>query len=234
MSEINLITIATIALLGGFGHCLGMCGGIVIAYSSHKLTNKTKSYQFLAHFFYNIGRVTTYAFIGLVFGFLGSMIALNNTINSLLFLIAGTIMILAGFSLLGWFNFLAKFEHSLSSTNWYKNSFSTLIKSSKLSSFYLLGILNGFLPCGFVYFFAITATSTADPLLGMLVMTIFGLSTIPALFALGSFVGLLQKTHIRTLFVKIAAILVILYGLNTLHTSYYFATDPNASLQNCH
>ena len=46
-------------------------------------------------------------------------------------------------------------------------------------------MLNGLLPCGFVYFFAITAASTASSLWGAVVMMVFGLSTTPALFGLG-------------------------------------------------
>ena len=62
MGNIDLIIILTTAFLGSVGHCIGMCGGIVVAYSSTKIDQQT-SYlqQTSAHLAYNFGRVTTYA-----------------------------------------------------------------------------------------------------------------------------------------------------------------------------
>lgn len=235
MIELGLWSIVTITFLGSFGHCIGMCGGIVIAYSGSKMGedwNKTR--QALAHLLYGLGRVSTYALIGAGLGWLGSMIAFNAATNAALYLVAGVAMVLAGLALLGKLRFLTAIEHSLSSTAWYRQSFGQLIKSQSLASFYGLGLLNGLLPCGFVYFFAITAAATASATQGAIVMAVFGLATVPALFLLGSFVGLLKQTRLRTWLMRLAALLVIAYGLNTLYTGYYFATDPQASLQHCH
>jgi sulfite exporter TauE/SafE len=106
---------------------------------------------------------------------------------------------------------------------WYQKSFKKLIASNSLTSFYLLGMLNGLLPCGFVYFFAITAASTGSVIYGALVMLIFGLSTIPALFSLGFFVGLFKQSEFRNLMIKLASIAVILYGIYIIYLgSKYF------------
>ncbi|RLA81984.1 MAG: sulfite exporter TauE/SafE family protein, partial [Epsilonproteobacteria bacterium] len=37
MEAVDIVSIITIAFLGSFGHCIGMCGGIIIAYSSTKI-----------------------------------------------------------------------------------------------------------------------------------------------------------------------------------------------------
>lgn len=227
MGNIDLIIILTTAFLGSVGHCIGMCGGIVVAYSSTKIDQKT-SYlqQTSAHLAYNFGRVTTYAILGAVFGYVGQVIAFTPTTKGILFLITGILMILAGLSLIGNLKFLNSAEWSVSKYAWYQNSFRALMSDKSYLSFYLLGLLNGIIPCGLVYSFAIFAASTADPLAGALVMATFGLATIPALFFLGFLTKILQKGSLRGTMMKLAAILVILYGGITLYKGYNFIAHP--------
>lgn len=235
MEAISLVSIITIAFLGSFGHCIGMCGGIVIAYSSTKVhTAWSKTTQTAAHILYSLGRVVTYALLGALFGFLGGVATFSNTANGSLLIFAGIAMILAGLSLAGKLKFLNTIEHSVSKHNWYQKSFKSLLQSHSLFSFYMLGMLNGLLPCGFVYFFAITAASTGDPLLGAMVMAIFGLSTIPALFSLGFFVGRFAQSGFRTLMVKLAAIAVLLFGLYTIYSGYEYIVDEEKWILDCH
>ena len=93
-------------------------------------------------------------------------------------------------------------------------------------------MLNGLLPCGFVYFFAITAISTGSALGGSLVMLIFGLSTIPALFSLGFFVGIFKQSGLRHVMIKLAAILVILYGASIIYYGYeHISSDYKTTVQ---
>ena len=114
METIDFITIITIAFLGSFGHCVGMCGGIVIAYSSTKIDNTwSKINQAFSHIVYSAGRVLTYALLGAMFGYLGGVATFDNTSNGVLLLIAGSFMILAGFSLIGKISFLNQ------NTPWY-------------------------------------------------------------------------------------------------------------------
>ena len=227
MGNIDLIIILTTAFLGSVGHCIGMCGGIVVAYSSTKIDQKT-SYlqQTSAHLAYNFGRVTTYAVLGAIFGYVGQVVAFTPTTKGILFLITGILMILAGLSLIGNLKFLNSAEWSVSKYAWYQNSFRALMSDKSYLSFYLLGLLNGIIPCGLVYSFAIFAASTADPLAGSMVMATFGLATIPALFFLGFLTKILQKGSLRGTMMKLAAMLVILYGGITLYKGYNFVAHP--------
>ncbi len=68
----SLISMAFITGLMGFGHCVGMCGGLVGALS---LSEAGRKGGWLFHLLYNIGRITTYTFIGGVVGWLGSAMA---------------------------------------------------------------------------------------------------------------------------------------------------------------
>ncbi len=235
MEAINIISIITIAFLGSFGHCIGMCGGIVVAYTSTKIDNKwSKAKQSFAHLSYSFGRVATYMILGALFGFIGGVVTINNTANGTLLIVAGVLMILAGLSLGGKIKFLTLIEHSISKNSWYQSAFRTLLGKESFYSFFLLGMLNGLLPCGLVYSFAIIAASTTSPFWGAIVMMIFGLSTIPALFSLGFFVGLFTQSGVRKTMIKLASISVILYGLFTIYNGYEFISDPNKSLLHCH
>ena len=232
MSNIDIISILTITFLGSFGHCIGMCGGIVIAYSGTKLRNTTSNYiQAISHILYSLGRVTTYTLLGAIFGFLGSVVRFENTTNGILFVLLGIGMILIGLSLVGKNNFLLKLENSLSKSFWYKNTFKTLLNSQTNFSFYTLGLLNGLLPCGFVYFFALTAASTSSVFYGALVMFIFGISTIPAMFSFGFFVTLFQKTNFRTIMLKLASITVMLYGIYIIYNGYSFIQNEGQMMK---
>ena len=235
MDAINLLSIVTIAFLGSFGHCVGMCGGIVLAYTSTKVDDKwAKTKQALAHLSYSFGRIFTYTMLGAIFGYIGGVATFNNIANGTLWIVAGIFMILAGLSLIGKVKFLTLIEHSFSKSRWYQESFRKLLHSKSISSFFILGMLNGLLPCGFVYFFAITAASTGSPFWGAVVMFIFGLSTIPALFSLGFFVGLFKQTSLRNTMIKLAAILVIVYGISTIYHGYKYIANPNRTLLQCH
>ncbi len=235
MEAINIISIITIAFLGSFGHCIGMCGGIVVAYTSTKIDDKwSKTKQTFAHLSYSFGRVSTYMILGALFGFIGGVATINNTANGTLLIIAGVLMILAGLSLGGKIKFLTLIEHSISKNSWYQSAFRSLLGKNSFYSFFLLGMLNGLLPCGLVYSFAIIAASTTSPFWGAIVMMIFGLSTIPALFSLGFFVGVFTQSGIRETMIKLASISVILYGLFTIYNGYEFINNPDKSLLHCH
>ena len=227
MGNLDLIIILTTAFLGSVGHCIGMCGGIVIAYSSTKINQKTSYWQqTFAHLAYNFGRVSTYTILGALFGFAGKVLAFTPTTKGVLFVLTGILMILAGLSLIGNLKFLNSAEWSVSKYTWYQNSFKKLMSDKSYKSFYLLGLLNGIIPCGLVYAFAIIAASTADPLSGALVMATFGLATIPALFFLGIITKFLQKGSLRGTMMKLASLLVILYGSITLYKGYNFIAHP--------
>jgi len=235
METVNILTIISIAFLGSFGHCIGMCGGIVLAYSTIKIEPaSSKVSQSVAHLLYSFGRILTYSTLGAIFGYLGGVATFNNYSNGVLLIIVGVVMILAGLSLMGKIKFLSIIEHSFSSSSMYKNAFKQVLNSKSNLSFFILGMLNGLLPCGFVYFFAITAASTADPLYGAMVMAIFGLSTVPAMFGLGFLTSLTSATSFRNMMMSLSSIAVILYGAYTIYNGYDYITKPQKTLTDCH
>ncbi len=214
MEHVDLVALVTIAFFGSIGHCSGMCGGFVIAYTSSKIDPKwQKLYQAFTHFLYNIGRVTSYTIMGAVFGFIGSVISVGMATKGWLFLFIGFIMVLMGFSLMGKIKFMTYLETSIAQTGIFKQTFQYLFTKQSLISFYLLGVLNGFIPCGFVYFFLAGAIATTSPIDGAIFMFIFGITTIPILFSIGFVISFLKSGKLRNTMMKISGSLVILFGL---------------------
>lgn len=235
MGAIDVLSIITVAFLGSLGHCVGMCGGFVVAYSTAKIdSSMKKTTQFTAHFIYNLGRVTSYAIIGAIFGLLGKVFMISPKTHGILFFIVGIFMILMGLSLSGNLRFLTSIEVSLNKFNFFRTLFSKLIHSKTLSSFFFLGMLNGFLPCGFVYFFAASAVATGSPLWGAVVMIIFGLSTMPAMIGLGTIAGFLKSSKFRSIMIKVASVVISLYGLYILYKGYMMIIHPDMMMHMIH
>ncbi|BCD61025.1 MULTISPECIES: sulfite exporter TauE/SafE family protein [unclassified Nitratiruptor] len=227
MNSIDLGTLFLVAFLGSIGHCIGMCGGFVMAYSAAKVDNQwNRSHQAMAHLLYNLGRITAYVIIGMIFGFFGKVFSFSMTSKGILFLLVGVLMVLMGLSLMGQIRFLSSVECSTTNIGFFRLAFRKLIASKTLPSFYFLGMLNGLIPCGFVYFFAAFAAATASPFWGGVVMLVFGLATIPVLFLLGYFSSLMQQMKFRHVALQIAGILVVLYGIYTGYKGYMFLEHP--------
>lgn len=227
MESLDLWTIFLVALLGSVGHCIGMCGGFVVAYSTAKIDpDRSRFFQSLAHVLYSSGRIVSYMFIGAVFGYLGSAVNFSLGAKGVLFIIIGLLMVLIAFSLSGKLKFLTVIEHSIVQTPLFKKLFQTVIKSKSLPSFFLMGILNGLIPCGLVYFFATAAIASGSALMGAVVMAVFGLATVPALFILGMVSTLISQMTWRKHVMTVAALLIALYGAYTGFKGYMMITHP--------
>lgn len=225
MSSIDWWVIVSIAFAGSFGHCIGMCGGFIFAYSSTKIDHTmSRGSQFIRHSAYNLGRVSSYTMLGMMFGLVGSLFTFNSTLHGSLFLFAGSLMIITALSMLGISSLLHVLEHSFSNVSIFKFLFSRLLKSKSIGSFFALGLMNGLFPCGFVFFFAAKAAASGSAIDGGLIMMLFGLATVPTLLALGQSVNILKEIAFRTAMNKIAALAILGYGLFTFYygLAYFF------------
>jgi uncharacterized protein len=224
----DLWTIFLVALLGSVGHCIGMCGGFVVAYSTSKIgPDHSRLFQIFAHTLYSIGRIVSYMFIGALFGYLGSQISFSMTSKGVLFIIVGILMILIGISLSGKLKFLTVIEHSLAQSRIFKKLFKSVIQSKSLASFFYMGVLNGLIPCGLVYFFATAAIASGSAAMGAVVMLVFGLATVPALFILGMISGFISQMSWRKYVLTVAAVIIALYGLYTGFKGLMMIKNPD-------
>jgi uncharacterized protein len=225
MHGIEWWLIISIAFAGSFGHCIGMCGGFIVAYSSTKIdASMSKSAQLIRHSAYNIGRVSSYVILGMIFGGIGSLFALSMEMHGALFIFAGIIMIITALGMFGLSKLIHLLERGFSSNPLFKTLFSRMIKSKSIGSFLALGVMNGFFPCGFVFFFAAKAAASASIINGGLIMAAFGLATIPTLLALGQSVSFFKEIAFRQTMNRIAALAILIYGLYSVYygLAYFF------------
>ena len=227
MENADLWTIFVVALLGSVGHCIGMCGGFVVAYSTAKIEpGRARLFQSLAHLLYSGGRIVSYMVIGALFGYLGSAVNFSLGAKGMLFIVIGFLMVIIAFSLSGKIRFLTVIEHSIVQTPLFKKLFQSVIRSKSLPSFFYMGVLNGLIPCGLVYFFATAAIASGSAVMGAVVMAVFGLATVPALFILGMVSSFISQMTWRKHVLTAAAVLIALYGIYTGYKGYLMISHP--------
>ncbi|MBU0633048.1 sulfite exporter TauE/SafE family protein [bacterium] len=221
MNSIELTAIISFAFLGSIGHCIGMCGGFIMTYTMAKVKpTDSKFVQSLYHLSYNLGRVATYTVLGALFGYFGSLWEINPLVRSVMFTIAGILMVVMGLSFAGKLKFLNSIEIPISNYSWFKRMFTYQMNSGSKSSFFILGMLNGLLPCGLVYTMLVTATTTSSAFYGALVMFVFGIFTIPTLFTFAFAISLFSGQKFRSLMIQLAALTVIIFGIWTIYKAY--------------
>ncbi len=194
---------ATPLVIGFLGslHCIGMCGPIAL---SLPFSQVSKGKFIYGRILYNFGRIITYSVLGFLFGLMGNRIHLWG-IQSMLSIVIGVVIILSTI-LPQRVNLFNNFTSIL------KKPFGILFKRNNTISLLQIGILNGFLPCGFVYMGLALAITTKNPLDGMLSMMMFGLGTFPAMLAL-SFFGKFLSENLRAKVNKIIPVLAIILGV---------------------
>ena len=221
------------ALVTGFlgsGHCLGMCGGIVAALS---LSGPGRQGGVPFHLLYNLGRIATYSGIGFLVGWLGSLMAYTESFENFsrgLLLGSDLFIIVLGLATAGAFAHLNFMKLEFPGPARIMTSLVARLHRRPAGLTALpLGLLFGFLPCGFVYAMAITAAQTAAPLKGGITMLAFGLGTVPALFLFGSAAHWLgQKARARML--RTAGLVVALMGVvNLIRHLQAFGIIPGGS-----
>jgi len=203
----------------GFGHCVGMCGPIVVSLS---LNLKGRN-VLIPHLLYNAGRVITYALLGGLAGILGSFTILTSSILSLqkgALIFAGILVLLMGLSMGGWISFGRIFGDGDSSSSVLSNWFRRLSAAKSPVVYLPLGLLLGLLPCGPVYTALIASaragmeaqTTLQGFFSGMGLMLAFGTGTVPSLLLVGKLAGLgwIRSRHV---IYKISSVLMVLVGI---------------------
>jgi sulfite exporter TauE/SafE len=217
--EYGLIFLAGFA--GSF-HCIGMCGGFACALGAcHGGRRSMIERQLL----YNLGRLTTYAFLGVLAGSIGQMLCtsagLTNTVldgplntgQRLFAAASGLLMLLMALQLFGFQRIRAVAVGFGGGA--LVSSFRAILAAPGRGAPLAFGVFNGFLPCPLVYAFAAQATASANVLSGMLTMVAFGLGTFPAMLMMGG-VGRAAGPRWRHRGVHLAASFILVLGLITV------------------
>ena len=202
-----LISAFVLGLMGSF-HCAGMCGPIAIALPLH---GNTVPQKIFGGVLYNLGRTLTYGFMGAVFGLLGQGVEMIGFQQKISVIMGGIMISSVLFPSLfknqysmdkSWFSFVGKL----------KSTIGKMFSIRSFSSLFLIGLLNGLLPCGLVYMAIAGAIGTGEVLLGSMYMVLFGLGTIPMMLSI-SLAGNIMSLAIRNKINKLIPLLVVIVGI---------------------
>lgn len=196
-------------------HCISMCGAInlVATIGSESKVNLKRP------LLYNLGRLISYTLLGGIVGLIGSVISINETINGLIIIFVSVVMLLM----------------SLNMLNLIKVKFPKLIRLKskvKTNNSFLIGLLNGFMPCGPLQAMQVYALSTGSFIRGALSMFLFCLGTIPLMLGVGVILNIV-KGRKKIILNNIASILILLLsigmlfrGLSTIGINFKTLSNP--------
>lgn len=221
MPTLDLLNCISAFSLGffGAGHCLGMCGGISASLGMSAKPDGAHS-TIIINLGFQLGRLSSYTLLGAAFGLLAGWSHENfQSIGIALRIIAGLMLIAMGLYLSSWWmglQFLEKQGFKL----WRKIQPLTqkLLPPSTPIKSLAVGLLWGFLPCGLIYSALIWASTTSHWAESALLMMLFGLGTLPAMFASGILASQIQSLARNQKFRAITGIAVIAFGLWTLQS----------------
>ena len=225
-------------------HCIAMCGGISLSQclpqsdnadfdcsGSHNAACQIRNKRIGSSLkgtcglnalrpaiLYNLGRVVSYTAVGFVLGFIGMLMGggAEPTGSSVYFqgvlkMLAGIIMLFMGLNMLKLFPQLSVFIPRLPDHTAVK-IFN--LKASARQPF-IVGLLNGLMPCGPLSAVQLAAFASASPITGALSMLMFSVGTVPLMLFLGSIVSILGRKSFR-LIQPAGAMLIAVLGLAML------------------
>lgn len=212
-------------LVGGVGHCVGMCGPVVAAFSA----NRAEGGATRPHLLYHLGRITTYSLLGGVAGFTGSFLDVAAVIapyQRAVLTATGVLIALAGLALGGWLPGPAGAARA-GGPGLFAKACRALGGEGSAGAHFPLGLVLGFLPCGLVYAALLAAAREGMEagdhaggfLRGLLVMALFGTGTVPALLVVGKAAGALSArariglSRLSAAFVAVAGLVLAVRGI---------------------
>lgn len=206
----------TLGFLGSFGHCASMCGSLAVALATDSsATDKTWKQAWWFHGAMNLGRVLSYCLSGAALGGVsaaivsgGQLVGIGSQLRSIIALIGGLLLVGSGLSQIfpgEWP--LPKFGHTC------RRSVQQATQQP-----WLLGLLWGLMPCGFLYTAQLKAIESGSISQGAFTMLAFGLGTTPVMLGIGISAGywsLERRSQLR----RAGGWIAILVGLMTLGRS---------------
>ena len=233
---LDLLLVATLGFLGSFGHCVGMCGPLTVAFSlsGKEKNSKNDSRSWQQHLYFhallNIGRILSYAIAGTAIGAIGSVLVASGQFSGIESDLRRWLAILTGV-LLVWMGIVQikpeglpsiPFLNPMAQVGLHQRLSNAMLKLSLHSHPFMplfLGMTWGLIPCGFLYTAQLKAAETSDMTQGALTMLAFGIGTLPSMLSIGIFAGLLSRDRRSQLFQTGGWITLTIGILTLLRTS---------------
>ena len=228
--------VLTASLLGSM-HCVGMCGPLAI-WASGAAEQQSRAKTWLAGGLYHFGRLVTYLMMGLLAGFLGELVDFSGEaigIQVAAARVVGAAMVILGAARL-WA--IAPWR-TVKSKELIPSKIGGLLVRLRPYIFrlpltgraFVTGLLTTFLPCGWLYLFALFAAGTGSMVLGPLVMAAFWLGTVPALVALVAGTRLLSAKF-NVVIPVAASLLLVVAGCYTAAGRGFADIESLSALRN--
>ena len=241
---LDLLLVGALGFLGSFGHCVGMCGPLTVAFSvsgkesgsqnnpqnnpqnSPKHNSRSWQQHLYFHALLNIGRIFSYAIAGAFIGAIGSVLVASGQFAGIESDLRRWLAILTGV-LLVWMGIIQikpeglpnlPFLNPMALVGLHQRLSNAMMKLSLYShplTPALLGMTWGLIPCGFLYTAQIKAAETGDMMQGALTMFAFGLGTLPSMLGIGVFAGFLSRDRRSQLF-RLGGWITLTIGILTL------------------
>jgi sulfite exporter TauE/SafE len=233
---IDLLLIGVLGFLGSFGHCLGMCGPLTVAFSLSDESLSSRKIPLQFYLLLNIGRILSYAGVGALIGGVGSVLIAGGQMAGIgsffrqgIAILTGILLIILGLAQINPTVFHRfPIVHPLSPKNLHDRLSKLMVNISLQNQGLtplLLGLIWGLIPCGFLYTAQIKAAETGNIVWGISTMLAFGLGTFPTMLGVGILTQKFTADRRSQLF-RLGGWITLLIGILTLlrtgnHVDYF-------------
>lgn len=210
-------------------HCVGMCGPIAMMLPVDRTNEAKRVMQIIT---YHLGRISSYSILGLFFGLLGRGLFLAGFQQkmSVLVGILMIVVVLVPEKVFAQLNFSKPVFRLISQV---KSSLGQQFKKKTYSAIFVIGLLNGFLPCGLVYVALFGAIAMQEVPMSIAYMALYGVGTVP-MMSLVVYVSNVLTLPVRNKIQKIIPIMVVgvgvLFVLRGMGLDIPFISPSNMSL----
>lgn len=202
--------------MGGIGslHCVGMCGPLAL---SLPVVSNNNAGKFMSTLLYNLGRMITYATLGILVGLVGASFALAGVQQGLSIVLGIIIITVLLWPKQTWISNSNRSVQQIFAM--VRKKLAALFAQRNYGSVFFIGVVNGLLPCGLVYLALAGAVATGSVFKSSLFMAAFGLGTLPLMWSVsffGSFINVQTRVTIRKAYPYLMfgmAFLLILRGM---------------------
>lgn len=207
----DLLAFLTLGLLGGFGHCVGMCSPFVLFVSRrYSPPGGGRLAALAAQGWYTAGRIATYAVLGGLAGAFGAVVQTAGAfmgVQRAALIVAGAVLVLWAVAAL---SDLARIDAGGTLFGRVTGRLKGRVPGHPLA----VGLFLGLLPCGFLYSAVVAAVGRGGVLEGAAALALFGIGTAPALLGVSVADELLAR-H-RALLNRLSQVFLLAMGLRFL------------------
>ncbi len=218
-----------IGLTAGFSSCMAIVGGLVLAITAKQnVKNEKLSFgqKIVPHFRFNAWRIIWFGILWGVLGLFWSMISLSPFMMSVMTLIVGAIILILGINLTNISPRISTMSISLPTGRLFRKKETEILENKwkwtlfqKYAKTFGSWVLTFFLPCWFTFAMQMYAISTGNFWMGMIIMALFAIGTVPGLLGVGSLTSIFTGRKAKIAY-QVIGVLVVLLWIYNISNSY--------------